>query len=124
LFNAYQTDLPRRVDFVDEVERWKFRWNVVNDRPERRLDTLHTTSRDLYPAIYSIVSILLTIPVSSATSGRSFSAMRGRASKKNFARRNKTAFGPGGQAETSLKIEDMSTNKTTCNEMMAFLVTL
>jgi len=22
LFNAYQTDLQRKVDFVDEVERW------------------------------------------------------------------------------------------------------
>ena len=30
------------------------------------------------------------------------------ASKKNFARRNKTALGPLGQAETSLKIEDFS----------------
>jgi hypothetical protein len=26
LFNAYQRDLPRKVDFVDEVERWKIRW--------------------------------------------------------------------------------------------------
>ena len=25
LFNAYQTDLPRKVDFVDEVECWKSR---------------------------------------------------------------------------------------------------
>jgi len=109
---------------VDEVERWKIRWALVNDKPERLLDTLHATSRDLYPAIYSIISILQTISVSSVTSGRSFSAVRGRASKRNFARRNNTAFGPGGQAETSLKIEELSANKTTCNEMMAFLVTL
>ena len=26
LFNAYQRDLPRKVDCVDEVERWKIRW--------------------------------------------------------------------------------------------------
>jgi len=25
LFNAYQTDLPRKVDFVDGFERWKIR---------------------------------------------------------------------------------------------------
>jgi hypothetical protein len=25
LSNAYQTDLPRKEDFVDEVERWKIR---------------------------------------------------------------------------------------------------
>jgi hypothetical protein len=26
LFNAYPRDLPRKIDFVDEVERWKIRW--------------------------------------------------------------------------------------------------
>ena len=25
LFNAYPRDLPRKIDFVDEVERWKIR---------------------------------------------------------------------------------------------------
>jgi hypothetical protein len=36
-----------------------------------------------------------------------------RASKRNFERRNKTAFGPRGQAEISLKIVDFRSNKTT-----------
>ena len=43
---------------------------------QRLLDILHATNCDLYPAIYSIISILLTMPVSSATSERSFSAIR------------------------------------------------
>ena len=34
LFTAYQTDLPRKVDFVDEVGRWKIRWALVDDKPE------------------------------------------------------------------------------------------
>ena len=76
MFNAYQTDLPRKVYFVDEVGRWKIRWALVDDKPERLLDTLHATNRDLYPAIYIIICILLTLPVSSATSERSFSAIR------------------------------------------------
>ena len=76
LFNAYQRDLPRKADFVDEVERWEIRWAFVDDKPERLLDTLHATNRDLYPAIYTIISILLTTSVSSATSERSLSAMR------------------------------------------------
>jgi hypothetical protein len=63
-------------DFVDEVERWTIRWALVYDNPERLLDTLHSTNRDLYTAIYSLISILLTIPVSSVTSARSVSAMR------------------------------------------------
>jgi hypothetical protein len=36
-----------------------------------------------------------------------------RASKRNFASRNKTVLGPRRQTETSLKIEDMRSNKTT-----------
>jgi hypothetical protein len=31
---------------------------VVDAKPERLLDTLHATNRDLYPAIYSIISII------------------------------------------------------------------
>ena len=62
--------------FVDEVERWKIRWALVDDKPERLLDTPHATNRDLYPDIYSIISILVTMPVSSATRERYFSAIR------------------------------------------------
>ena len=53
MFNAYQTDLPRKVHFVDEVERWKIRWALVDDNPETLLDTLHEANRDLH----SIISI-------------------------------------------------------------------
>jgi hypothetical protein len=35
-----------------------------------------------------------------------------RVSKRNFARWNKTSLAPRGQAETSLKIEDLRSNKT------------
>ena len=54
-------------------------------KPERPLDTLHATHRDLYPAIYRIICIFLTMPVLSATSERSFSAMR---SVNSFLRSN------------------------------------
>jgi hypothetical protein len=36
-----------------------------------------------------------------------------RVSKGNFARKNNTALGSWGQSETSLKIEDLRSNKTT-----------
>jgi hypothetical protein len=36
-----------------------------------------------------------------------------RASKRNFVKWNKTALGPRRQTETSLKIEDLRSNKTT-----------
>ena len=44
-------------DFVDDV----FMWALVDDKPKILLDTLHATNRDLYPAIYSIIIILLTL---------------------------------------------------------------
>jgi hypothetical protein len=34
---------------MDEVERWKIRWALVDEKPERLLDTLYATNRDLYP---------------------------------------------------------------------------
>jgi hypothetical protein len=37
--NAYQTDLTKKVDFVDEVERWKIRRALVDDKPERLFET-------------------------------------------------------------------------------------
>ena len=52
LFNTYQRDLPRKVDYMDEVERWIIRWALVDEKPERLLDTLHATNRDLYPDIF------------------------------------------------------------------------
>jgi hypothetical protein len=45
-------------------------------KPEKLLDTLHASNRDFYPLIYSIISILLAMLVSSATSERSISAIR------------------------------------------------
>ena len=47
LFKAYQTDLLRKVDFLDEVDRWKISWALVDDKPERLLHPLHATNRDL-----------------------------------------------------------------------------
>jgi hypothetical protein len=44
-------------DFEDNV----FRWALVDDKPKILLDILHAINRDLYPAIYSIISILLTL---------------------------------------------------------------
>ena len=51
----------------------EIRCTLVDDKTER---LLHATNRGLYPVIYNIISILLTMPVSSATSERSFSPTR------------------------------------------------
>jgi hypothetical protein len=61
-------------DFVDEVERWEIRWALVDDKPETTRHRLYATNRDLYPAIHTTISVLLTLPVSSAASERPLSA--------------------------------------------------
>jgi len=71
-FSYWNTHVDIFHDFVDDV----IRWALVDDKPEILLDTLHATNRDLYPAIYSIISILLTLSVSSATSEISLSGRR------------------------------------------------
>ena len=38
-----------------------FRWALVDDKPKILLDILHAINRDLYQAIYSIISILLIL---------------------------------------------------------------
>jgi hypothetical protein len=36
-------DLPRKLDFVDEVERWKIRRALVDDKPETIRDCMQKT---------------------------------------------------------------------------------
>jgi hypothetical protein len=47
---------------------------VDGQKPQTLLETLNVTNQDLYPNIYAIFT-LITMPVSSASSERSFSAM-------------------------------------------------
>jgi hypothetical protein len=47
---------------------------VDGQKPQTLLETLDVTNQDLYPNIYAICTVLITIPVSSASSERSFSA--------------------------------------------------
>ena len=78
LYDAYKTDLPSKVEFVDEITRWSIRWNLAgaDTGPKKIIDLLNETNKDIYPGIFFILSIFLTMPVSSASSERSFSAMR------------------------------------------------
>jgi hypothetical protein len=48
---------------------------VDGKKPQTLLETLNVTNQDLYPNIYVIVTVLITMLMSSASSERSFSAM-------------------------------------------------
>ena len=61
--------------FVREIQRWGTRWGMMGEKPSTLAKTLFVTNKDLYYYIYAILSIRVTMPSSSATADRSFSAM-------------------------------------------------
>lgn len=76
ILHEYRGDISDPVEYENEVARWKVRWTNANTKPDTLTGTLDNTVQQLYPNIYRILSILLTMPVSTATAERSFSAMR------------------------------------------------
>jgi hypothetical protein len=58
------TNIDDRQAFLDEVARWKTCWNMDDgQKPQTLLETLHVTNQDLYPNIYAIFTVLITIRI-------------------------------------------------------------
>jgi hypothetical protein len=57
-----------------EIKRWKARWTTA--KPMNPKDTLNITNEALYPSISTVLLILYTMRASTATTERSFSALR------------------------------------------------
>ena len=75
--NAYFNDFSDREVFDTEILRWKKRWALAEgEKPNSLVDTLSSISEDLYPNVATVLTILLAVPVSTATRKRSFSTMR------------------------------------------------
>lgn len=73
--NTYGDDIGTPEELEREISRWKTRWTMSETKPKTLHETLVNTNKDLYPNISVIISILLTMPASTATAERSFSAM-------------------------------------------------
>ena len=74
IFDTYKTDL--RCDIVMfkvEIKRWA---TLTTAKPSNLKDTLNVTNEELYPSISTVLLILYTMPASTATTERSFSALR------------------------------------------------
>ena len=79
LYETFVLDLQCQSleEFEAEIRRWKARCQLNIDAPLSTIaDTLLDTSADLYPNVCTCLHILLSMPVSTATAERSFSAMR------------------------------------------------
>ncbi|XP_021342406.1 52 kDa repressor of the inhibitor of the protein kinase-like [Mizuhopecten yessoensis] len=70
--------LPDKHTFDQEIRPWKRKWSEIltATRPSTLHDALETTNKHMYPNIHTIFSILLVMPVSSATVERGNSALK------------------------------------------------
>ncbi len=79
LFDTYKDDLTCELDeFKREVARWRTRWSITpqSQVPSSLCEVLDIVDPVLYPSIETILYIMLTMPVTSATAERSFSVLR------------------------------------------------
>ena len=77
LLEIYQEDIGPRVAVVPEVQRWVNKWKKedVSTVPSSAIEALGACHADIYPNVYILLTILRTLPVSTAISERSFSTM-------------------------------------------------
>ena len=74
IYTAYSADLNVTEDeFRDVAKSLKTRWAIGEVKPASLIDTFRVTNQYMYPSIYKI---LTTMPASSATAERAFSAMK------------------------------------------------
>jgi len=78
VFMPFAGDLPDNnfAAYKAEMVRWKCKWQNVTEKPSTLIDTLKHAKPELYPNIHIAVKVLLTMPVTSATAERSFSALK------------------------------------------------
>jgi hypothetical protein len=75
----YQADIDLSLDdFRREVAKWRTRWAITkrNDLPTTLCTTFDSADPVLYPSMDTILCILLTMSVATATAERSFSVLR------------------------------------------------
>lgn len=76
-FSLYQQFL--NLDTLSaELQLWKQKWTELPqaDRPKNAIDSLSACNRSMFPNIHILLKILATLPVSTASSERSFSTLR------------------------------------------------
>jgi len=77
LLEIYQENIGRRAPVVPEVQRWVNKWKKedVTSVSSSAIEA-PACHADIYPNVYILLTILGTLPVSTATSERSTSTMR------------------------------------------------
>ena len=75
LYETNKTDILEKRDF--DILRWQTKWSHSTDeKPVTLTETLQHANPDLYPNVVTIITIILTMPVSTTTPELSFRMMR------------------------------------------------
>ena len=75
IHETYRGDLSDKVVYDNEVIWWQTKWAHTLEKPNGLVETIKTTNEVLYQNVTTVLTILLTMPVSTATPERSFSVM-------------------------------------------------
>jgi len=73
MYAAYKNDLTDKREYDNEMLRWKTKWlHSTGERPTTLADTLNCINPTLYRKVNTILTILLTMLVPTATPERKF----------------------------------------------------
>jgi hypothetical protein len=72
----FSDDMPDRANFDQELKLWKRKWLNIEDPPSTLSTVIQATNAKMFPNIHRILTLLLLIPVSSATVERGNSAIK------------------------------------------------
>ena len=75
---VYEDDLPSPDTWEAELHRWRVSWQCtgLENMPGTPAEALVSCNRDLYPNVYTLLKIVCTLPVTTATCERSISVIR------------------------------------------------
>lgn len=65
-----------KTEFNFEVQRWKSSWASSENMAKTAIDALKKCKKNFFPTVYTLLTILVTLPVTSVEAERSFSTMR------------------------------------------------
>ena len=77
-FDFYESDLDCMSVLKGEFERWKARWDGISqtELPHTAIDALNRCASLDYPKILILLQIFGTLPVTTSSAERSFSALK------------------------------------------------
>ncbi len=71
----YGPDMPNKTLFHSELEVWKAKCLLIHEQTDL-INALKHADREFFPNIYTVLKLMLTLPVGAVPCERSFSAMR------------------------------------------------